>query len=299
MIDNKSKSVLNTPTHSSSVNVEKPRKSYGSSTTSEAKEASIDSKTEADPLDTGADFSTISDLQGPHYLDILAKLHRVLNPKTYLEIGTNFGDSLKIATCASIAIDPEFIINENVIGKKPKCNFMQMGSDDFFQQHNPEHIFGSKVDFAFLDGMHWYEYLLRDFMNIEKFCRPNSVIAVHDCLPVDPFVARREATDARLQPNSKHPNWWAGDVWKAVAILLKARPDLRIQAFDASPTGLVLITNLDPTNTALSDNYFELVESMRLAEPQDGSLAQFFGEIGITPCSTIDNWSEISHYFWL
>ncbi len=55
------------------------------------------------------------------------------------------------------------------------------------------------------------------------------------------------------------PGAWTGDVWKTLLILLSNRPDLDIHVAAASPTGLVVIRNLDPNNTVLSDRYDALI----------------------------------------
>ena len=72
------------------------------------------------------------DLQAAEYLPVLKRLHDVLRPETYLEIGTRSGDSLRLASCASIAIDPSFCVSSDVIGTKPACHFYQIPSDRFF-----------------------------------------------------------------------------------------------------------------------------------------------------------------------
>ena len=48
------------------------------------------------------------------------------------------------------------------------------------------------MDFAFIDGMHLFEFALRDFMNLERHCTPQSVIMVHDCYPTEREHAERE-----------------------------------------------------------------------------------------------------------
>ena len=136
----------------------------------------------------------------------------------------------------------------------------QMTSDDFFAKYDPKVLLGGTIDFAFLDGLHWFEFLLRDFINVEKHARRNSLVLMHDCIPTDTYIARREVHDRGLAAYSPHLGWWAGDVWKTAAILLKYRPDLCIYGCKASPTGLLVITNLDPTSTALRDNYSKLVD---------------------------------------
>ncbi len=54
---------------------------------------------------------------------------------------------------------------------------------------------------------------------------------------------------------------WTGDVWKIVPLLKEHRPDLKFQLFDVAPTGLVVVSNLDPENRALSDNYDAIIKT--------------------------------------
>jgi len=188
----------------------------------------------------------IAALEGEFYTTVLERLHRTLMPRSYLEIGTSTGSSLALASCASVAIDPGFMLANDVVGKKPLCALFQMPSDRFFEAHDPTRILNRAVDMAFLDGMHLAEFLLRDFMNIERYCRPNSLVMLHDCIPGDVFMAERDASSERRQRFSKNPTSWTGDVWKVVLALKQYRPDLAMLALDAAPTGLIIITNLDP-----------------------------------------------------
>ena len=107
--------------------------------------------------------------------------------------------------------------------------------------------------------MHHFEFALRDFMNIEPHCRPDSLIVLHDCLPVDEHMARRDPRDRSRAADAQYPDAWAGDTWKALWILQRYRPDLRIFAFDAPPSGLVVVTYLDPASTLLKQRYEEVV----------------------------------------
>ena len=176
---------------------------------------------------------------GELYNAVLTRFHSALKPKTYLEIGVNEGDTLGLAACASIAIDPSFSkVKGTALRNKNVCSFYQMTSDEFFRDHNPVHIFGRKIDMAFLDGLHYFEYLLRDFINTEKYCANNSVLILHDCIPPDEFVGRRLMRDVSLREISKYRDWWAGDAWKVVAIIQKYRKDLCVVALDFSPPEL-------------------------------------------------------------
>ena len=65
-----------------------------------------------------------------------------------------------------------------------------MTSDDFFSGPRLGELLGGQtVDMAFVDGMHLFEYALRDFMNLEASAL--ILIAVHDCLPRDQEVPPR------------------------------------------------------------------------------------------------------------
>lgn len=197
--------------------------------------------------------------KGMNYRRVLARLHAHLAPRTYLEIGTAAGGTLALAECRTVAIDPRFRLDSNVVGAKPACMFFQTTSDAFFAEENVEALLGAKVDLAFLDGMHHFEFLLRDFFNTEAVCRPESVIVMHDCLPTDLHAARRRPSDSTWRHVTDHPNRWAGDVWKTLVILKAVRPDLRILCCSAPPTGLVIVSNLDPRSRVLRDEHDRLV----------------------------------------
>jgi hypothetical protein len=236
---------------------------------------------------------------GEPYVAVLGRLHRELCPKTYLEIGAQHGQSLALARCPSIAIDPEFRITTNVFIGKRSCHLFQMGSDEFFANHDPTRILNGRVDLAFLDGMHWFEFLLRDFINTERHANPNSIIALHDCVPLDIYSVRRNIHDTANIEVSRHPEWWAGDVWKALYILRRDRSDLRIYVFDAPPTGLVLITGLDPANDLLRQKYFRIVEEMQEMHLSDIGVSGFARSLSIRPTSSLRERSAISNFFWL
>lgn len=216
---------------------------------------------------------------GRAYIGYLTEVVGQKKAKTYLEIGTNTGDSLSPITCSSIAIDPNFRLDQEVVGVKPSCYLFQQTSDDFFAQNNPTQIFNRTIDVAFLDGMHYYEFLLRDFMNTEKHCEPDSLIILHDCLPPTYEMTNREFKAAQLNP--KYVNYWAGDVWKVLPILQELRPDLKIAYFDCPPTGLAFITNLNPKSTVLWDRYDEVVEKWKPAQNDLAKLKDFLKTIPV------------------
>lgn len=187
---------------------------------------------------------------GHPYLEVLAGMHRKMSPDWYLEIGTQTGRSLALSQSNSVAIDPEFRLNQDVLTDKRQLLLMQQTSDDFFESGLLAKA-GIRFGLAFLDGMHLYEFLLRDFFNTERFMAPDGRIVMHDCMPWNSNMANRDRSTVKSRA-------WTGDVWKIVPILKQYRPDLKVTLFDAAPTGLVVVENLDPTNRVLQENYDDI-----------------------------------------
>ncbi len=224
---------------------------------------------------------------GARYYTVLSGVHKYLRPRSYLEVGIRGGHSLALANCPMIGIDPRFSLdpkfNLDAADRNPPVFLFKMTSDDFFAQHDPLGILGvPAVDFMFLDGMHQSDFLLRDIINSEKFGGRDSIIALHDCMPIDIAMTLSKAERAATPFPVVYPNFWAGDVWRVVPILMKYRPDLSIHCMDAHPTGLVLITNLDSTSTVLADNYDEIVKEMQGMELASIGLRNFARSIGMT-----------------
>ena len=180
------------------------------------------------------------------YLDVLKDVHEIVAPDRYLEIGVRRGKSLALARCEAIGIDPCHALAETA----DHVRLYECTSDDFFFFHARAAIAGP-VDLAFIDGMHLSEYVLRDFMNVERYMAPDGVVVIDDVLPNHPVQALRRR-ESRV---------WTGDVWRAVDLIRQTRPDLKLTWLDTAPTGLLVITGLNPKNSALWDRYNPLMRS--------------------------------------
>jgi len=188
-------------------------------------------------------------LRGPHYLKILERLHRRLKPATYVEIGVSSGMALALAgpETQAIGIDPRPRIQHPL---SARTRVFTETSDAFFAGRDlTGELGGRPVDLAFIDGMHRFEFALRDFMNLEQHCRPGATILVHDCYPLDERSATRE----------RHATFWSGDVWRSIVALKRYRPELRIATLAVPPTGLGVIRCLDPASRVLAERYDEVV----------------------------------------
>ncbi len=206
---------------------------------------------------------------GMGYLEFMEVLADALSPRTYFEIGTEAGHSLRSVRCDAVCVDPDFEISQNVFQGRRVAHFFQMASDDFFAHYDLRIYLSCGVDLAFLDGLHHYEVLLRDFINTERYCHERSLVLLHDCLPLNERMAeRQQRLDENEDAETRHA--WTGDVWKILPILRKYRPDLRIVQFDCGPTGLIGCSGLDPQSQVLSENYDKI-----LREFDDVTLSQF------------------------
>ncbi len=203
-------------------------------------------RTQLQPMELGQDLVH----KGLYYLDWLKEVDRVLQPRTYLEVGTHAGDSLKSISCDAVCIDPQFVIDSNVLNSRKSAYFYQGTSDDFFAEPGlAERVLPTKVDLAFLDGLHLYEALLQDFVNTEAYMNQDGMILMHDCLPLNTRMAERQRRNGLDDEPEGIREFWTGDVWKVVAILDKYRPDLKMTFIDCGPTGLVAVTGFDPNVT--------------------------------------------------
>lgn len=194
-----------------------------------------------------------------HLHEFLAEMHQVVKPKLYLEVGVQYGTSLKLATEAKVAIgiDPAPLhvpwANQRVYS---------MTADDYFDRasdnggHDP-------IDFGFIDGLHHFEAALRDFLNIERFVHEKSVVVFDDILPRNQEEAHR----------TQCPGDWTGDVWKVTHLLLKYRPELQIREVNTAPTGTLVVWGFNPKKTPYP-MYKHVNEYMNLDVVPEGVIAR-------------------------
>ena len=212
------------------------------------------------------------ELPGVEYHRFMFQAANILKPRTYLEIGTNTGASLEQIHCDALCIDPQFNVEGSPLSDRKVSLFFQMPSDEFFAKYDVRAFFPGGVDLAFLDGMHWFEFLLRDFINTERVCHARSLIMLHDCIPQNIRMAERLARNVPEEHESTRYSW-TGDVWRVLPILKKYRPDLQVRLLDCPPTGLVAISRLDPGNDVLSRNYHAILEEFAGLELEEFGLA--------------------------
>jgi Methyltransferase domain len=188
-------------------------------------------------------------LPGEDYLAYLRRFHETLAPRVYLEIGVDAGRTLSLAKPPTRAFGVDPAARETRTFPAPTRLF-PVESDAFFASGAAaEALAGAPVDLAFVDGLHLFEQALRDFAHVERHAAPGAVVLFHDCLPLDAATATRE----------RRTGFWTGDVWKIIPILQRLRPDLTVFLIPAYPTGLLVVTRLDPKSRVLEKDFDALV----------------------------------------
>ena len=209
--------------------------------------------------------------------DFLARAHSILKPRFYVEIGVEFGKSLGLADCPALGIDPAPQLTA-LLDSRHKISLTT--SDDFFMLTDAASQL-QPIDLSYIDGMHQIEYVLKDFMHMERYCHAGSVMIVDDVYPAHALQGER----------IRQSQFWAGDVWKIISVLENVRPDLILLPLDTSPTGSLLVIGLDPKNNALWEkfdimldwciNYMieihdEIVQRTRKFDPRDPLITHIF-----------------------
>lgn len=125
-------------------------------------------------------------------VQILNYLATTYQLKKYLEIGVQNPSNclLKINATKRVGVDPA--VNHPLVYRKT--------SDDFFK------INQETFDLIFIDGLHHYDQVKRDFINSQKVLNKGGFIVIHDTLPTD----EKKASVPRITKE------WYGDVYKLV-----------------------------------------------------------------------------------
>lgn len=187
---------------------------------------------------------------GENYITWLERFHQAMSPQSYLEIGVARGLSLAFAEPPTIAVgvDPEPKIDTPL---KTEAHLFAESSDVFFAQRRLEKLLNSQpLSLAFIDGLHAFQQSLRDFINVESWCGPHSVILMHDTVPLD------EPTQRPV----REKKFYTGDVWKTVLCLKHYRPELEVFTIATPPSGLTVVLGLDSKSTTLNDKFDEATQ---------------------------------------
>lgn len=143
---------------------------------------------------------------------IQALLDKRKSPRTYLEIGCGYGETMstfKEVVCEDkVGVDPA--LPKDVVQTEGVTLF-PFGSDDFFTRYEP-----SAYDVVFIDGLHLFEQVTTDLSNAWDLLLPGGWVVIHDVLPgLEEIATRKQSTES-----------WTGDCWKVIPWLREFYPVL-------------------------------------------------------------------------
>ncbi len=182
---------------------------------------------------------------GPGYKDWLAWFHAHLAPRLYLEIGIEKGDTLALALPSTrvVGVDPA-PAGDLLPRLRGAARVYRQTSAAFFAAVPADSgLEPQGFDLAFIDGDHHFEAVLDDFMAAERHAAPGAVLLLHDTVPLTTATATRE----------HRTGFYTGDAWKTVPCLRSLRPDLHIVTLPTAPTGLTVVTGLNPFSRILHE----------------------------------------------
>ena len=194
---------------------------------------------------------------GPDY-------HQHLQPRVNVELAVEHGHTLAMAgpQTRGIGVDPA-PKGDPLSRCAGPARLVRRTSADFFAAVPADSgLTGSGFDLAFIDGDHRFDTVLDDVIGAERLAAPGAVLLLHDTVPLTAATAGRE----------HRTGFHTGDGWKIVPCLRALRPDLHIVTLPTAPSGLTVVTGLDPSNTLLSARRDAIRESYARL-PTDAALS--------------------------
>lgn len=221
---------------------------------------------------------------GPEHHAVLGWLHELRKPALYLEIGVERGLSLALAQAPTVVVgvDPQ-PIGDPLASCRATAALYPMRSAQFLAAP-PDgcalHDHG--FDLAFVDGDHRFEAVLDDFIALERWAAPGALVVLHDTLPLN----------SRTAAPTRGTSFYSGDGWKLLPCLRALRPTLRLVTLPVSPTGLTLITGLDPSSDTLYTRRQDILDSYAGVSAQRATEqpAAVLGPLGVNDRTWIADW---------
>lgn len=185
-------------------------------------------------------------------MDRISIINELMSKKkltNYLEIGVFNGRVFfRVKSTFKIAVDPSFAFDALRKAGKFFINpynlfnrYIEKKSDDFFAEDAPELFANKKCNLSLIDGMHEYQFALRDAENVLKYLSEDGVIIMHDCNP----ITKEEACTFEEWKAKGFKGQWNGDVWKTIMHLRTFRDDINVFVLDCDQ-GLGIITKQKP-----------------------------------------------------
>ncbi|HMA52388.1 MAG TPA: class I SAM-dependent methyltransferase [Magnetospirillaceae bacterium] len=217
------------------------------------------------------------------------RLAAALNAHRYIEIGVHEGDTfLNVQIPHRTAVDPQMGPGVgNAQSDSVRCSHQT--SDMFFSQDT----LSEPYDIAFIDGLHVFEQVVRDFSNVILRTHGRSPILIDDTVPNDVFssLPNEAAATTFRQMAGLSGGAWHGDVFKTIYYIhdFWQSLDYRTIIGSGNPQTLVWRSNKAPRaprfgslETISRMTYFEMHLHSDVLKPasEDEAISACLDEIG-------------------
>jgi hypothetical protein len=144
--------------------------------------------------------------------------------KNYLEIGVQLGHTFNALDIPyKVAVDPLFQFDYGSLASE-HIKFFEVPSDEYFLKFSGNDIF----DLIFLDGLHEFYQVLRDFLNALDHTHKKSVLILDDIFPNDVFssLVKDPYRFRKMHNPDNLDGSWHGDVYKMMFFIHDFFPQL-------------------------------------------------------------------------
>jgi hypothetical protein len=176
-----------------------------------------------------------------HLLKKNERIERLINCDPWIYEGYNDKDGTEFNTIDgrndisrddySIYMKSNFIKSIKFLNKDNLPYSFQLTSDEFFNVYDKKLIakdifnqtiqLGTRISFAYIDGNHYYEYIKRDFENVDKYLINSGFILFDDSMDGSQFGSSLFMKEMKRNKNyqliDKNPNYLFKKITKSVA----------------------------------------------------------------------------------
>lgn len=155
-------------------------------------------------------------------------LREIGGDRRYLEIGVQHGLTIEgVSADLAVGVDPAHSVN---IARLPRHIRMHtVPSDEFFAARAGGSS-SQEFDLVLVDGLHRFLQAYRDVLNAFRVLNPRGIVVVDDTVPSNEYAALEDRGVAKRlhQEHGLVPWEWMGDVFKAVLLIVRAHPAVRV-----------------------------------------------------------------------
>ncbi len=213
--------------------------------------------------------------------DVVQSVLDLFTRPRYLEIGVNEGKTFhQIKAFEKVGVDPEYLFDVPTARiEHPENTYVVKTSDEYFY-----HVFGKRkpFDVVFIDGLHCFDQVLRDFINSCELLSAGGVVIIDDVMPRD-FISSLPSIDmmfAMRRAQGSPDATWMGDVYKLIFFISAFMPAFSYatveenhgqtlcwrEARPVTPRPIKAIVDLDFTHVTLEKGIMNFMPHQKIIE---------------------------------